>query len=223
MSATGPAATRRVEPPRRQMMATAIDCFARHGYQGTSIDRIARAVGRHQGRALLPLPRQGRAALRGRQGARRRVRAARCCAASSRPGDALRRCRCARSLVLLRATVSGQPPPLHHHAHGRGARHQSRACRRSSAASCAASAASHRPSGASRAGAGTRSAPTSTPAVAASIRRRHHRCRDPALPGPRAIDLRRSSTRSSNSSPPGLRPSRDARREAGRPEEATRW
>ena len=27
------------------MLAAAIDCFARHGYQGTSIDRIAREVG----------------------------------------------------------------------------------------------------------------------------------------------------------------------------------
>src|SRR4029453_6472902 len=34
-----------VEPPRRQMLAAAIDCFARHGYRGTSIDRIAREVG----------------------------------------------------------------------------------------------------------------------------------------------------------------------------------
>src|SRR5215813_13828832 len=33
------------EAPRRQMLAAAIDCFARHGYQGTSIDRIAREVG----------------------------------------------------------------------------------------------------------------------------------------------------------------------------------
>jgi AcrR family transcriptional regulator len=33
------------EPPRRQMLAAAIDCFARHGYRGTSIDRIAREVG----------------------------------------------------------------------------------------------------------------------------------------------------------------------------------
>src|SRR2546428_12290794 len=30
---------------RKQLMASAIDCFARLGYQGTSIDRIARAVG----------------------------------------------------------------------------------------------------------------------------------------------------------------------------------
>src|SRR4029450_12387389 len=33
------------EPPRRQMLAAAIDCFARHGYRGTSIERIARDVG----------------------------------------------------------------------------------------------------------------------------------------------------------------------------------
>src|SRR5262249_43302068 len=32
-------------PPRRQMLAAAIDCFARHGYQGTSIARIAREAG----------------------------------------------------------------------------------------------------------------------------------------------------------------------------------
>jgi len=33
------------EPPRKQMLAAAIDCFARHGYRGTSIDRIAREAG----------------------------------------------------------------------------------------------------------------------------------------------------------------------------------
>jgi AcrR family transcriptional regulator len=33
------------EPSRKQLMAAAIDCFARLGYQGTSIDRIARAAG----------------------------------------------------------------------------------------------------------------------------------------------------------------------------------
>src|SRR5215467_4425134 len=37
--------TAAAEPPRRQMLAAAIDCFARHGYQGTSIDRIAREAG----------------------------------------------------------------------------------------------------------------------------------------------------------------------------------
>jgi AcrR family transcriptional regulator len=30
---------------RKEIMATAIDCFARYGYQGTSIDRIASAAG----------------------------------------------------------------------------------------------------------------------------------------------------------------------------------
>jgi TetR/AcrR family acrAB operon transcriptional repressor len=45
MSATGPTATRRVEPGRSGLMATAIDCFARYGYAGTTIDRIARAAG----------------------------------------------------------------------------------------------------------------------------------------------------------------------------------
>jgi TetR/AcrR family acrAB operon transcriptional repressor len=30
---------------RKDLMATAIDCFARYGYQGTSIDRIANAAG----------------------------------------------------------------------------------------------------------------------------------------------------------------------------------
>jgi AcrR family transcriptional regulator len=33
------------EPSRKQLMTAAIDCFARLGYQGTSIDRIARAAG----------------------------------------------------------------------------------------------------------------------------------------------------------------------------------
>src|SRR5499427_3945016 len=41
----GPRGSAKAEPPRRQMLAAAIDCFARHGYQGTSIDRIAREVG----------------------------------------------------------------------------------------------------------------------------------------------------------------------------------
>src|SRR5258705_11971063 len=30
---------------RREIVPVAIDCFSRHGYQGTSIDRIARAAG----------------------------------------------------------------------------------------------------------------------------------------------------------------------------------
>jgi TetR/AcrR family acrAB operon transcriptional repressor/TetR/AcrR family transcriptional repressor of mexAB-oprM operon len=33
------------EPSRKQLMAAAIDCFARFGYQGTSTDRIARHAG----------------------------------------------------------------------------------------------------------------------------------------------------------------------------------
>jgi AcrR family transcriptional regulator len=43
----GAASTRvkRSEPGREGLMATAIDCFARYGYGGTSIDRIARAAG----------------------------------------------------------------------------------------------------------------------------------------------------------------------------------
>ena len=39
---TRPKATAR---GRKELMATAIDCFARYGYQGTSIDRIANAAG----------------------------------------------------------------------------------------------------------------------------------------------------------------------------------
>src|SRR6059036_2993889 len=35
----------RPEPSRKQLMVAAIDCFARLGYQGTTIDRIARDVG----------------------------------------------------------------------------------------------------------------------------------------------------------------------------------
>ena len=37
--------TRRAAPSRRHLQAAAIDCFARHGYQGASIDRIAREAG----------------------------------------------------------------------------------------------------------------------------------------------------------------------------------
>src|SRR5262250_2941866 len=36
---------KRPEASREQLIAAAIDCFARLGYQGTSIDRIARDVG----------------------------------------------------------------------------------------------------------------------------------------------------------------------------------
>src|SRR5512139_89422 len=35
----------RGEQARRDLMHIAIDCFARHGYQATSIDRIAKAAG----------------------------------------------------------------------------------------------------------------------------------------------------------------------------------
>jgi AcrR family transcriptional regulator len=35
----------RGERSRREIVSVAIDCFARYGYQGTSIDRIARAAG----------------------------------------------------------------------------------------------------------------------------------------------------------------------------------
>jgi AcrR family transcriptional regulator len=46
MSARGrPRRSERPEPSRKQLMAAAIDCFARLGYQGTSIDRIARDAG----------------------------------------------------------------------------------------------------------------------------------------------------------------------------------
>ena len=37
--------SRRAEPGRSGLILTAIDCFARYGYAGTSIDRIARAAG----------------------------------------------------------------------------------------------------------------------------------------------------------------------------------
>jgi AcrR family transcriptional regulator len=35
----------KLTPSRKQLMSAAIDCFARFGYQGTTIDRIARAAG----------------------------------------------------------------------------------------------------------------------------------------------------------------------------------
>src|SRR5262249_55195325 len=41
--------TEKREPSRKQLMAAAIDCFARLGYQGTSIERIARAAGVSKG------------------------------------------------------------------------------------------------------------------------------------------------------------------------------
>ena len=40
-----PARSARGEQSRRELVSIAIDCFARYGYQGTSIDRIARAAG----------------------------------------------------------------------------------------------------------------------------------------------------------------------------------
>ena len=42
---SAPGRLERAEPSRQQLMAAAIDCFARLGYQGTSIDRIARDAG----------------------------------------------------------------------------------------------------------------------------------------------------------------------------------
>jgi AcrR family transcriptional regulator len=40
-----PTRAERPEPSRKHLLAAAIDCFARFGYQGTSIDRIARHAG----------------------------------------------------------------------------------------------------------------------------------------------------------------------------------
>src|SRR5438045_8664244 len=40
-----PGGSSRRAASRKQLMASAIDCFARLGYQGTSIDRIARDAG----------------------------------------------------------------------------------------------------------------------------------------------------------------------------------
>jgi AcrR family transcriptional regulator len=46
MSVAEPASRRdKSAPSRKQLMSSAIDCFARFGYQGTTIDRIARAAG----------------------------------------------------------------------------------------------------------------------------------------------------------------------------------
>jgi len=46
MSPVEPAARRdKRTPSKKQLMSAAIDCFARLGYQGTTIDRIARAAG----------------------------------------------------------------------------------------------------------------------------------------------------------------------------------
>jgi len=46
MSVVEPASRRdKSAPSRKQLMSAAIDCFARFGYQGTTIDRIARAAG----------------------------------------------------------------------------------------------------------------------------------------------------------------------------------
>jgi AcrR family transcriptional regulator len=46
MSQVGrPKRAERAEPSRKHLVASAIDCFARFGYQGTSIDRIARHAG----------------------------------------------------------------------------------------------------------------------------------------------------------------------------------
>src|SRR5262245_8423014 len=45
MGAPATGRPKRTEPGREGLMSTAIDCFARYGYAGTSIDRIARAAG----------------------------------------------------------------------------------------------------------------------------------------------------------------------------------
>jgi TetR/AcrR family acrAB operon transcriptional repressor len=41
----GTVSRRRGERSRRDLISVAIDCFSRHGYQGTSIERIAKAAG----------------------------------------------------------------------------------------------------------------------------------------------------------------------------------
>jgi AcrR family transcriptional regulator len=46
---SAPGRVDRAEPSRKQLKAAAIDCFARLGYQGTSIDRIARHAGMTKG------------------------------------------------------------------------------------------------------------------------------------------------------------------------------
>jgi len=45
MQSVPPSRSHRTEPGRSGILLTAIDCFSRHGYAGTSIDRIARAAG----------------------------------------------------------------------------------------------------------------------------------------------------------------------------------
>jgi AcrR family transcriptional regulator len=45
MTASAPRSARRSEPGRAGLLSTAIDCFARYGYAGTSTDRIAKAAG----------------------------------------------------------------------------------------------------------------------------------------------------------------------------------
>lgn len=45
MARTAAPQPRRGERSRRELVSIAIDCFSRYGYQGTSIDRIARAAG----------------------------------------------------------------------------------------------------------------------------------------------------------------------------------
>src|SRR5437016_9806486 len=42
---SAPARQTRGEQSRRELVSVAIDCFSLYGYQGTSIDRIARAAG----------------------------------------------------------------------------------------------------------------------------------------------------------------------------------
>src|SRR5262245_60704483 len=44
-SQRGEAARSKESRGRKELMAIAIDCFARYGYQGTSIERIASAAG----------------------------------------------------------------------------------------------------------------------------------------------------------------------------------
>lgn len=45
MGAVAQRKSRRAEPGRSGILLSAIDCFAHHGYAGTSIDRIARTAG----------------------------------------------------------------------------------------------------------------------------------------------------------------------------------
>ncbi len=108
---------------RGEIMAIAIDCFARYGYQGTSIDRIAKAAGVTKGALYYHF--KDKEELLFEAVKDRIAEFERRVVGSGHADRRSCRARCAEiGRVCVRARDQEQPPTLHRHADGRGARHQ---------------------------------------------------------------------------------------------------